>query len=80
VVQAFYRRPVDAGQAPLTKREAQILELLAQGLANKEIADRLGVSVETVHVHLRRVYDKLHVRSRTEALVKYRGDAGVASA
>jgi DNA-binding NarL/FixJ family response regulator len=46
--------------------------MLTQGLANKEIADRLGLSIETVRVHLRRIYDKLHVHSRTEAAMKYR--------
>ncbi|MEQ1751803.1 MAG: LuxR C-terminal-related transcriptional regulator [Prosthecobacter sp.] len=49
-----------------------MLDLLAQGLANKEIADRLTLSTETVRVHLKRIYDKLHVRSRTEAAIKYR--------
>lgn len=75
VVEAFHGSAPAGGGAHLTKREGQILELLAQGLANKEIAARLEVSSETVHVHLRRIYEKLHVRSRTEALVKYR-DAG----
>ncbi len=56
----------------LTKRETEILELLATGLANKEIADRLNVSIETVRVHLKRIYEKLHVHSRTEAAIKYR--------
>jgi DNA-binding NarL/FixJ family response regulator len=74
VVEAFHCA-TRADGAQLTKREGQILDLLAQGLANKEIAARLDLSSETVHVHLRRVYDKLHVRSRTEALIKYR-DAG----
>ncbi len=72
VVEAFHGSRPTEGDEALTKREAQILDLLAQGLANKEIAARLNLSAETVHVHLRRIYDKLHVRSRTEALVKYR--------
>ncbi len=78
VVEAFYR-PVVKGEAvvKLSKRETEILELLTQGLTNKEIADRLGLSVETVRVHLRRTYDKLHVHSRTEAVVKYRGIGSV---
>jgi DNA-binding NarL/FixJ family response regulator len=73
VVEAFHRpvRPA-AETAELSKRETEILELLTQGLANKEIADRLGLSVETVRVHLKRIYDKLHVHSRTEAAMKYR--------
>ncbi|MBC8095785.1 MAG: response regulator transcription factor [Akkermansiaceae bacterium] len=56
----------------LSPRELEILELLAQGFANKEIADRLGVSDGTVRWHLRHIYHKLHVRSRTEAALKFR--------
>jgi DNA-binding NarL/FixJ family response regulator len=75
VVEAFHQRapaPTSAETVHLSKRETEILELLAQGLANKEIADRLGLSTETVRVHLRRIYDKLHVHSRTEAAMKFR--------
>lgn len=54
------------------KRETEILEHLTKGLANKEIADCLDINVETVRVHLRRVYEKLHVHSRTEAAMKFR--------
>ncbi len=74
VVEAFHQ-PVKAPGAEeikLSKRETEILEHLAIGLANKEIADRLTISVETVRVHLRRIYDKLHVHSRTEAAMKFR--------
>jgi len=53
----------------LTDREREILELLAQGLSNKQIAQRLYLSVRTVENHLRRVYQKLGVISRTEAAV-----------
>jgi DNA-binding NarL/FixJ family response regulator len=56
----------------LSPREREILELLAQGFPNKEIARRVGVSDGTVRWHLRHVYDKLHVRSRTEAALKFR--------
>lgn len=77
VVEAFHHQPKPPGEeANLSKRETEILELLTQGLANKEIADRLGLSIETVRVHLRRIYDKLHVHSRTEAAMKYRGSGG----
>jgi DNA-binding NarL/FixJ family response regulator len=55
----------------LSPREREILELLSQGYANKEIADRVGVSDGTVRWHLRHVYHKLHVRSRTEAVLKF---------
>jgi RNA polymerase sigma factor (sigma-70 family) len=77
VVEAFHRpaRVVDAA-AQLSKRETEILQLLTQGLANKEIADRLGLSVETVRVHLKRIYDKLHVHTRTEAALKFRDTHG----
>lgn len=74
VVEAFHTP--SQGSLPedvnLTPRETEILELLCEGLANKEIADRLGISNETVRVHLKHIYEKLHVRSRTEAAMKYR--------
>lgn len=74
VVEAFHQPAKPAGEedVKLSNRETEILEHLTQGLANKEIADRLGISVETVRVHLKRIYEKLHVRSRTEAAMKYR--------
>ncbi|BCU78144.1 response regulator transcription factor [Luteolibacter sp. LG18] len=55
----------------LTPREQEILARLAKGLLYKEIADQLGISVSTVRAHLHAVYGKLHVQSRTEAVVKY---------
>jgi DNA-binding NarL/FixJ family response regulator len=75
VVEAFHQAPrPNSGpdEVKLSKRETEILELLCEGLANKEIADRLDISVETVRVHLKHVYEKLHVRSRTEAAMKFR--------
>jgi len=73
VIGAF-REPVVASAQleTLSPRERGILELLAQGLANKEIADRLGISDGTIRWHLRHVYNKLQVRSRTEAVLKFR--------
>jgi DNA-binding NarL/FixJ family response regulator len=59
--------------ATLTKREQEILGLLAKGFLYKEIADQLGISLSTVRAHLHTVYEKLHVQSRTEAVVKYLG-------
>ena len=56
----------------LTAREREILELLASGFPNKQIASRLGLTDGTVRWHLRHVYNKLHVRSRTEAALKFR--------
>jgi DNA-binding NarL/FixJ family response regulator len=57
----------------LTKREQEILALLAKGFLYKEIADQLGISLSTVRAHLHTVYEKLHVQSRTEAVVKFLG-------
>jgi len=57
----------------LTKREQEILALLAKGFLYKEIADQLGISLSTVRAHLHTVYEKLHVQSRTEAVVRYLG-------
>jgi DNA-binding NarL/FixJ family response regulator len=72
VVQSFQTA---AGQgteaAELSPREHEVLNGLAQGLAYKQIADRLGVSIHTVRNYIRRIYEKLHVRSRTEAVAKY---------
>ena len=57
----------------LTKREQEILALLAKGYLYKEIADQLGISLSTVRAHLHTVYEKLHVQSRTQAVVKFLG-------
>ena len=57
----------------LTKREHEILGLLAKGYLYKEIADQLGITLSTVRAHLHTVYEKLHVQSRTEAVVKFLG-------
>lgn len=57
----------------LTPREQDVLKLLAEGFRYKEIATQLGISLDTVREHARRIYVKLHVSSRTEAVVKYLG-------
>jgi DNA-binding NarL/FixJ family response regulator len=54
----------------LSERERQVLQLLAQGKIYKEIGDLIGVSQNTVHSYIRRVYEKLHVRSKMEAVAK----------
>lgn len=74
VVEAF-KEPAStaAGQPSLSRREEEVLELLAQGLANREIAAKLSVTVDTVRYHLKHIYEKLHVRSRTEAVARYVG-------
>jgi LuxR family maltose regulon positive regulatory protein len=55
---------------PLTPRETEVLQLIAQGLTNQEIADQLFISYETVKVHARNIYGKLDVHSRTEAVAQ----------
>ena len=55
----------------LSDREQQVLDLLSQGLIYKEIAEKLGISYETVHTYIRRIYEKLQVRTRTEAVAKF---------
>jgi DNA-binding NarL/FixJ family response regulator len=56
----------------LSARERDVLEQVAHGFANKEIADRLNITAETVRWHLKHIFQKLHVRSRTEAAMKLR--------
>ena len=76
VVSFFHHRPAVEGIAGLTGREREVLELLATGSLYKEIAARLGVTIDTVRTHLRKIYEKLHVHSRTEAVVKYLAKRG----
>ncbi len=57
----------------LTAREKAVLELVAFGLTNKEIAARMHISIDAVRWHLKHIYTKLHVHSRTEAALKFRG-------
>jgi DNA-binding NarL/FixJ family response regulator len=72
VVQSFRKpAPAQAAIEVLSPREAEILGLLAQAYTSKEIASELGIGYETVCSHLGKIYAKLHVRSRTEAVVKY---------
>jgi DNA-binding NarL/FixJ family response regulator len=74
VVQSFQRMGASKKETEnLTPRELEILELLAKGDLCKEIADKLGLSLRTVHTHLKNIYEKLHVRSRTQAVLKYIG-------
>ena len=56
----------------LSAREREVLDLVVHGLSNKEIVDRLCITIEGVRWHLRNIYQKLHVHSRTEVLVKFR--------
>jgi len=74
VVESFRRAAAaPAETVSLSRRETEVLQGLAKGLANKEIADELSVGVETVRWHLKQIYEKLHVRCRTEAALKFLG-------
>jgi DNA-binding NarL/FixJ family response regulator len=55
----------------LSPREKEVLAMLSRGYSNKEIALKLSLSVETIHGYLKHVYEKMHVRSRAEAVAKY---------
>jgi DNA-binding NarL/FixJ family response regulator len=72
VVQSF-QQPVSSSVATeeLSGREQEVLNLLARGFLYKEIADSLNISVATVNTYIRRIYEKLHVRSRAQAVAKY---------
>ena len=72
VVQSFQQRSVMplAPDDELSPREQEVLNCLAQGLMYKEISDKLGIGFETVRTYIRRIYEKLHVRTRTEAVAK----------
>jgi DNA-binding NarL/FixJ family response regulator len=72
VVSSFQKTAATAQPAEnLSEREQQVLDLLSQGLMYKEIADKLNISYETVHTYIRRIYEKLQVRTRTEAVTKF---------
>jgi RNA polymerase sigma factor (sigma-70 family) len=71
VVQSFQKNAPAQPAENLSEREQQVLDLLSQGLMYKEIADKLQISYETVHTYIRRIYEKLRVRTRTEAVAKF---------
>jgi DNA-binding NarL/FixJ family response regulator len=73
VVQSFAKNYSKAASddETLTPREEDVLHLLAKGYASKEIADKLSLRYDTIRFHLKNIYTKLHVRSRTEAIIKY---------
>jgi len=73
VVQAFHRDGDSAAHrsTALSQREREVLELLARGYLYKEIMDSLGVSRGTLNTYIRRIYEKLHVRSRSQAVAKF---------
>jgi DNA-binding NarL/FixJ family response regulator len=72
VVQYFNQRgSEDKELEKLSKREREVLDCLAKGIPYKEIADVLAVSIDTVRIHIKGIYGKLHVHSRGEAVAKY---------
>jgi DNA-binding NarL/FixJ family response regulator len=74
VIEVFRRPgPDGAAAAQLTARENEILQLVARGYANKEVASHLDCTTGTVKIHLEHIYEKLHVHCRTEAVMKYLG-------
>jgi DNA-binding NarL/FixJ family response regulator len=74
VVTAFRpRAPGGMAEVQLTPREEEILRLLARGGRSKEIADQLHIGTGTVNTHVRHIYEKLHVRSRAEAVARFVG-------
>ena len=77
VIEVF-QRPARAaeGTEELTPREREILELLVRGFRYAEISEQLHISLDTVRTHVRHVYEKMHVRSRAEAMARYHGLRG----
>jgi len=74
VIESFHQtKPTAHPQDKLTAREEEILDCLAKGFVTKEIADKLSITPATVRYHLKHIYDKLHVRSRVEAVIKHLG-------
>jgi DNA-binding NarL/FixJ family response regulator len=76
VVQSFKQTAAPSDQEGLSPREQEVLELLARGYLYKEIAERLNISVPTVNTYVRRMYEKLQVQSRAQAVAKYAHLAG----
>jgi len=72
VVQTLQQTPAPTQPTEvLSPREQEVLDCLAKGFLYKEIAEKLGISYETVHTYIRRIYEKLQVRTRTEAVAKF---------
>jgi len=74
LVQTFQTSPPSAGrEEKLTARESEILTLITRGYRSKEVAEELAIGIQTVHTHVRNIYEKLQVRSRAEAVARYLG-------
>ncbi len=71
VVQSLHQPKAAMSTSELSKRENEVLALLAQGYLYKEIADALGIGLETVNTYIRRIYEKLHVHSRAQAVARF---------
>ena len=72
VIQSFQKTgPSTQPTENLSEREQEVLDCLSKGFLYKEIAEKLGISYETVHTYIRRIYEKLQVRTRTEAVAKF---------
>ncbi len=73
VIRSFQPSVAEPADEPLSAREHEVLQHLANGLLYKEIADALQISLPTVATHIRHIYEKLHVRSRTQAVTRFLG-------
>jgi DNA-binding NarL/FixJ family response regulator len=72
VVQSFHQTPAEQLKIEgLSPREHEVLELLAQGYLYKEITEALNISMSTVNTHVQRIYEKLHVHSRAQAVARF---------
>lgn len=75
VVQSFLAAPAPAAaDFGLSSRESAVLDLLSQGDLYKEVGDKLSISIDTVRSHVRKIYEKLQVNSRSQAVAKFRGE------
>ena len=72
VVASFQRNKPREGEQPhFTSREQMVLDCFAKGLTYKQTAEHLSISIDTIRTYVRRIYEKLHVQSATEAVAKY---------
>lgn len=76
VVLSFQTAAPASGMEALSSRETEVLDMLAKGYLYKEISDKLQLSLGTIKTYVRRIYEKLHVQSRTEAVVRYLNPKG----
>jgi len=72
VVSYFHRTPEPSNETRLEKPEREVIELLAQGLLYKEVAEQLGITIDVVRRRVKKIYEELHAHTRMEAVNKYR--------